>query len=532
MEYDAIVVGAGISGLATASLLARRGQSVLVIERHNVPGGYATNFTREGFIFDVSLHSFDGVIAGSHSFKCIEACGVSDAVEFLPHKKLYRYISSDIDLSVQEGDFEGYKNKLKAIFPDESHNIERLFTEADKAYSHISGFLYTKQPFWLRFVGTPLLFSSLLKYGHYTVDRFFSKFTKNERLKNVIAAQWTYYGLPPQQLAFPYFSYPFIDYLKNGGYSIKGGSQMLSNALRDVIEFNGGRVVLSSPVTKIHVEHGRISGVTSKKTGFVKAKNVIASISPYAVTELVGSRNFSEKYLNKLQQARVSTSAFQVYLGLDCELSELGVASDEYVIFVSKNSNIPEQFSTMMSGDINNDKSGWSINFFSNVDHSLAPPGKSTLGIFTLLGSEGWDGLTKAEYRRKKAQLIEVLIQKAEALLPGLRQHIEVCEGGSPLTLEKFTANPMGAIYGFEQTPSQSGLFNRFPQKYPIKGLYHVGAWTFPGAGFIGTLLSARVLVDRYFSSKTPNCELLRNLFGWRGGKTATAIDDCKGSSA
>jgi len=40
----------------------------------------------------------------------------------------------------------------------------------------------------------------------------------------------------------------------------------------------------------------------------------------------------------------------------------------------------------------------------------------------------------------------------------------------------------------------------RFPQSYPIRGLYQVGAWTFPGAGFIATLLSARVLVDRYFS--------------------------------
>jgi phytoene dehydrogenase-like protein len=512
MEYDTVIIGAGIGGLATASMLAQRGQKVMVIDRHNIPGGYATNFTRKGFTFDASLHSFDGVMAGANSFECIKDCGVADKVEFLPHRKLYRYISGEIDLSVKERDLDSYKHQLAELFPGEKDNIDRLFAEAQKAYHHISGLLYGSPPFWMRIIATPFLFSRLLKYEHYTVHKFFSRFTQNERLKSVLAAQWTYYGLPPQELAFPYFSYPFIDYLKHGGYSIKGGSQMLSDALHDVIERHGGRVVLSSPVTKIHVANKKIDGVTSKKTGFVKARRVVANISPYAVTELTGREHFTQEYLEKLDQARLSTSAFQVYLGLDCKLSELGVSDDEYVMFMAPDPDIPSQFRAMMAGEIAGDRSGWSLNFFSNVDPGMAPPGKSTLGIFTLLGNEGWQGLSKSEYRKKKQALIAVLIQKAETVLPGLSKHIEVCEGGSPATLTKFTANPMGAIYGFAQSVPQSGLFRRFPQRYPIKGLYHVGAWTFPGAGYIGTLLSARVLVDRYFSSYLPGFGLRRLL--------------------
>lgn len=502
--YDAIIIGAGIGGLASACLLARRGKKVMVIDRHNIAGGYATNFTRNGFTFDVSLHSFDGVTPDANSFKCIEACGVADKVEFLPHKKLYRYISGDIDLSVREKDLPRYKKQLAALFPDESANIERLFTEAEKAYQHISGFLFSRPPFWMRLVATPFLFFRLLKYENDTVHTFFSRFTSNERLKTVLSAQWTYYGLPPQQLAFPYFSYPFIDYLKHGGYSIKGGSQKLSDAMREVIERHGGRVVLSSPVTKVHIEGRQISGVTSKKTGFVKARRVIANISPQAVTALAGREHFSPQYLQKLDGAQLSTSAFQIYLGLDCSLQTLGVSADDYVIFISNNPDLPAQFETMRCGQLDGDQSGWSLNFFSNVDPGMAPPGKSTLGIFTLLGSDGWQGLSKRAYRQKKQSLITLMIDKAETILPGLRAHIEVCEGGTPATLNKFTSNPMGAIYGFEQTLLQSGLFRRFPQRYPIKGLYHVGAWTFPGAGYIGTLLSARVLIDRYFTGVLP----------------------------
>jgi prolycopene isomerase len=231
---------------------------------------------------------------------------------------------------------------------------------------------------------------------------------------------------------------------------------------------------------------------------------VVANISPYAVTGLVGKEHFPAKYLAKLDKATVSTSGFQVYLGLDCPLEQLAVAKDEYIMFMSENQDLPGQYQDMQANKLDGDTTGWSLNFFSNVDPSLAPPGKSTLGIFSLLGNDDWQSLPKAEYKKKKQELTDILIRKAEQVLPGLSAHIEVCESGSPRTMTKFTANPQGAIYGFEQNIAQAGLFRRFRQRYPIGGLYHVGAWTFPGAGFIGALLSARVLVDRYFGGPAP----------------------------
>jgi prolycopene isomerase len=217
------------------------------------------------------------------------------------------------------------------------------------------------------------------------------------------------------------------------------------------------------------------------------------------VRDLVGANAFSAKWLDKLAATKRSISAFQIYLGLDCPLRELGVADDEYIVFHADNPDLCDQYAQMQTGQVHTDRTGWSMNFFSNIDPSLAPAGKSTMGIFTLLGSEGWQGLSKPTYREKKRALVEALLARAEKALPGLRAHIQVCEAGTPETLRKFTANPMGAIYGFEQTPQQSGLLHRFQQRYPIRGLYQVGAWTFPGAGYIGTLLSARAIVDRYF---------------------------------
>jgi len=60
----------------------------------------------------------------------------------------------------------------------------------------------------------------------------------------------------------------------------------------------------------------------------------------------------------------------------------------------------------------------------------------------------------------------------------------------------------------------QAGALKRFPMHYPVKGLYQVGAWTFPGGGYMGAVLSARVLVDRFFPRRRGIGSFLPRLFG------------------
>ncbi len=60
-DYDAIVIGAGNGGLTAAATLAKKGASVLLLERHNIPGGCATSFCRGRFEFEVALHQLSGL---------------------------------------------------------------------------------------------------------------------------------------------------------------------------------------------------------------------------------------------------------------------------------------------------------------------------------------------------------------------------------------------------------------------------------------------------------------------------------------
>lgn len=499
-SYDAVIIGGGLGGLASASLLAQQGNKVLVLEKHAKPGGYASNFKRGDFTFDVALHAINGIAPGTPSYKCLEDCGVADKVTFIPQKSLYRLASKDGEVVVPHGGIEQYKAFLTELFPAEKSNIECMFKEAAQMFKELSGFVHSRLPFWLRFAATPLLYPRLLRFDRDTVHDFFSRFTRNEHLIELLAAQWPYYGLPPKKLAYSYFSYPFFDYIAHGGYSIKGGSQTLADAFCDVIRQHGGKVAISSGVKRINVENGRVAGVVARKVGSVETSRVISNISPHEIVSLVGMEAFRPSFLGKLQAMQPAMSAFQIYIGLNCPLSALGVGPDEYSIFVSNDRDSTRQFAKMREGSLDYGSAGWFLNFFSNIDPSLAPTGKSTLGIIALVSGENWKGLSKDQYRARKKALVEVLLDQAELRLPGLLQHIEVVEAGSPNTMKKYTGSYMGSINGFEQSVEQAGLLRRFPMRYPVKGLYQVGAWTFPGGGYVGAMLSARMLVDRYLS--------------------------------
>ncbi len=89
LATDVVVVGAGLGGLAAAASIARTGRGVIVLEHHFVPGGYAHDFRRGHYRFDVSLHAIDGVIPGGLSYPSFRKLGVLDRVHFHRLDPLY-----------------------------------------------------------------------------------------------------------------------------------------------------------------------------------------------------------------------------------------------------------------------------------------------------------------------------------------------------------------------------------------------------------------------------------------------------------
>jgi phytoene dehydrogenase-like protein len=486
--YDAIVIGSGLGGLSAAAAFARQGFKVIVLEQHNVPGGYASAFTRPGgFVFDVSLHSTtvglrDGVPNLIYGFPEIQD------ITFVPHKTLYRAIYPDCDIRVPHRDVAGYIKILKSRFPDEAAAIDGIFADMKGLSDDVSrlssaGGQADMASFPKNF---PLLFKNFNRtWGAMLDDR-----VKNPRLKAVISGLWGYFGLPPSKLSTFYYAMPLMGYLEGGGYYPVGTSQKISDALAGIVRKNGGEVRLNARVEKILTSDHAAYGVRTSDGAEYRGRAVISNANAIdTFTRMMDEKDFLKGHLERMDKLSLSYSTLLVWLGLKTDLVRK-VGLEESEIFYVPGYDVEAEYEAALAGGLPADP-GFGLTIYDNVSPGCSPKGKNTLNIIAAQGYDYWKTYEsdyfsgdKEAYTKEKMRLADILIDKVEKmLLPGLRKAIEVKEVATPLTNLRFTSNPRGAIYGWNQTVDNSGN-RRFPQKTPIKNLYLSGAWTFPGHGY------------------------------------------------
>lgn len=485
--YDAVIIGAGLGGLSCGAAFVRQGFRPLVIEKHIKPGGYATTFGRPGgFVFDASLHSTtvgerNGVRDLIPGFPEIKG------VEFVPHKILYRVIYPEHDIRVPSRDIPGYVRELSDLFPEEKAGVEGLVGDMQDLASDIGRYSAAGGKVDMtRFAQDyPALAKTFGKTWGAMVD---ARLT-NSKLKAIFSALWGYYGLPPSRLSPYYYALPTIGYLQEGGYYPVGKSQKISDTFAKYIKDGGGEVMLGTRVAKILVKDGAAVGVRTEDSREFGAKVVVSNASaPDTFTGMLDEPDLAKTTLARMEKLSMSLSAFQVFLGLKKDLvGELGLEDTE--VFFNTGYDIEAEYGAAVRGDFTNP--GFTATLYDNLYKGYSPERKNTLSIMTLQGFDPWEKYAadyfagkKDAYRAEKNRMADILIDQTEKiLLPGLRKAIEIRDAATPLTNIRYTANPRGAIYGWDQTLDNSGP-SRFPQKTPIKNLYLAGAWTAPGHGY------------------------------------------------
>jgi all-trans-retinol 13,14-reductase len=486
-DYDAIIIGSGLGGLSCASYLAKHGQKVLVLEKHSLPGGYATSFRRGDYKFDGGLHMIPGVGEGQSLAKFFERCGVVDGLDFLRIKYLTRAIFPEHDIRLPSGDLEGVIAVLETNFPEEKENIRRLFKEMTSIYRDTMKFLFSSAPMWQQLPVFPLRYKSLFSTMKKTVKQLLDKHLKNSQLKALLFANYGFYGLPPSKLNM-LGTFANMAFWTDGAYYPKGGNQVVPDAFVTYIKRSKGEILLNSEVTSIIFENGRAIGISTKNGQKYFAKNIISNA---CVTEtfhnLVGADRLPAKFNAKINKMEPSISAFGVSLGLDEGFKKTLNNSEDYEIIVSETYNQDQDFEWILTGNV--EKASFFITLYSNVDSSLAKGGKFVMSLAQLSPYSQWTRFEKAynegnkdEYNKEKDRLASMLIERVEKIIPGLSKHIEVIEVATPLTLKRYTRNLNGAMVGWANTTNQFSPMDK-PVKTSIKNLYLSSAWAFPGEG-------------------------------------------------
>lgn len=471
-DYDVVVIGSGVGGLVCASKLAKEGFRVGVFEQHYKPGGYCTDFSRKKFRFDAAVHFMGGCELGGVIGNILSDLNLLSDIKFKPVDPIIRVVSQDEEFRLR-GNLKEFIQELQFSFPAECDRLDDFSLLIQNAWEETAVLLEASAEKIFSLSIKSRYISRIINQSFQSIlDEYFS----SPKLKSLLSLFCTYGGLPPNRMSGMYMMAILGSYLCQGTYYPIGGSQEFADTLvRGLIRF-GGSLHLRKNVSKILLSNNRAIGIKLETGEEITAGCIVANVDAFHLfNELIGLNNLPGRLLKQLGGLEISMSAFQVFLGVELDLSSLGVSESE--IIISNNLDF---------GD-NNDllennlylKGGVGITIPSILDPSSAPPNHHSMCLSLPVSSN-----SPINWRAIKNDLADSLINQAEFFLPDLRNKIIIRSVATPYTLQRYTKNFGGSCYGWAQTPEQSGT-RRLKRQTGIDGLFLTGHWTMPGGGIL-----------------------------------------------
>ncbi len=483
-NYDVIVIGSGNAGLSLATTMAQAGKSVALFEKHNIPGGCGTSFCRGRFEFEVALHQLSsmGTNVNPGPLRTLfKEYGILDQIEWVEIDTLFSINLPDGRSVSIPADREKAEKSLSEVFPEEKEGILKYFEICFNFYKEASAFAAksaqsTGEPSAMKKaimkMGFPKIYPTLAKYGARSTDEVLAELFKGKEIQLCLSAYWCFMGVPPEKFPFSILAQCTAIYISDKPYYVRGGSQMMSQALTEAIRKAGGEVKFNCGVDKIIVENNVAVGVIDENGVKYTANQVVSNISPtMTYNRLIEKENLPEGVIDYFKNYEVGISALTCFIALDCTPEEIGFKDSFNLTYNSLDANGDFKNAYCLDSKIDPIVS----TCYTVDDKDGYPAGTSVLTAGTLKFSEAWEKLTPEEYYDAKYAAANDIVDRLEKFYPGFRSHIEEIEVATPLTHMRYLGHPGGSIYGYEQNLKSSVFF--FPQETFIKNLEFASGW-------------------------------------------------------
>jgi prolycopene isomerase len=474
-SYDIAVIGSGLGGLSAAATLAKSGKKVVVVERHDGPGGNARAFVRGDYTFDPAIH-VTGYGYNVPIFRTyLQAIGAQDEVDIVELGDLYAVDIEGETFRHPQGE-ENVKDYLASVFPDSAQGIRDFITlcgDVTKESQSPPPRVAVKD-----LDAAVAAFPTLFKYRTHTFQDAVAEFVSDPRAQAMLGAHWPYMGSPPSQLGFLASTASWMALMEPCPVAFRGSFQSLASAMANVVTRQGGTMIYNTRVAKIDVEGGRATGITLEDGRHLKAPAVVSNAdATLTFEELVGAEHLKPGYLRRVRRMKPSPSAFVLFSACTLPLHELDLPAEW---FIFDHWDHDETWHDIEDGRMG----GMWASFPSIHDDSLAPEGQHLVTFTGLLPYDIGESWTDA-----KPRLIDEAVERIDKLIPGYKDSLVFTEGATPDTFHEYTLTRDGALYGWANTPSQSQP-KRMPAETPIDGLFLAGHWTNPGTGCLRCLFS------------------------------------------
>lgn len=481
--FDTIIIGAGMGGLSAGNFLAKYNKKVLILEKHNIPGGLITSFKRRGAQFDLGIESLYELKDGQTIPQFLEFWGA--AVE--AHRN-----TGDICCFIDGKRYKFRHDRLRedflAAFPDSKEDVNRIFDINEKMYIEMnSGTGAPKPPYemnlleMIRFgINNLIKKPTFMKYGLKDASVVLDSLTKNPLLRSAIYSK----GIFPMV----YMAYAYRFNVVGKDYYPTGGMQAIPDAAVQSFTANGGVLKLKTEVAEILIENGAAAGVRTKDGECYYAKTIISNASPHFTFDfLPDSLPVKSKLKQNLQGKEIFPGVCALFLSVKPEY-DFGSAScfsflnsthykDDPKTFTPENCPIEMVVYPKKPADTN------------RAAVALVP--------LPYEYHNGWETAPNGErgkaYYRLKEQVTDAVLARLDASLGGgFKDHVVLADLSTPLTFERYTYSKNGSFMGWAIDAKNYGKF--LPHKTDVPNLYLCGQWVFPGFGVAGVMASGYYL--------------------------------------
>ena len=294
-EYDAIVIGSGIGGMTTASLLAQSKErlKVLLLEQHSVCGGCCHAFKRGGYTFPTGIHYIGDMKKDDRLRKMLDALTYdpeNDPLIWDPIDNNFDTVvlGSDNDLrhyKIVGGGIEAQARQMKEQFPADTHDaIDAYYSHIEKASASFErGSILKSLPLpltrVLRVTGAHrLIDGGFRKYASKTLAEVVNSLTDNEDLRAAMTYCWDDYGCEPSRASFIVHAV-VVKHYSRGAFFPRGGPGNIAKKIIPSITAAGGAALASAPVKRIVLDEdtAHAVGVEMKDGRVIRAKRAVVS---------------------------------------------------------------------------------------------------------------------------------------------------------------------------------------------------------------------------------------------------------------
>ncbi len=479
-----IVIGGGISGLATAALLGKEGFDVTLLEKNKTLGGRASVFEKKGFKFDMgpSWYMMPEVFEDFFGIFHHRTSDYFKLIKLEPRYRVYFQEKKFIDMS---NDYSQNKKIFESFENESSERLDKYLKLSEESYNIILDKLLYRYYSSVLDLFDPEVFKNLLKLifkinPFISFDNYTSKYFKSDELKKILEFPTAFLGGSPYNTPSLYSFFSHADFGVKIWYP-NGGINMIIYALEKLCEEMKVRIKTNNFVKKILIKDKKAYAVETDK-GTIKT-DIVVSASDYANTELElldkQWQSYPESYWNKRTMA---FSTFIIYLGIEGKVKSIAHHNFYFSPFWK------EHYDAVYKGKTTPVYPSYYFSSPSKSDKSVAPYGDENIFILVPLPPEIKLG------EKNKIEFCDKIISHMEGVLnEKIKKRIVVKEIFFRNEFKDYFGAYKGTALGLAHTLKQSLMLRPKIKSKKVENLYFTGQYTQPGVGMPTVLISSQL---------------------------------------